>query len=205
MSGRKNMRRIGLTGSIASGKSCVSQFFARKGVAVIDADILSRKVVEVGSEGLRAITEHFGQDILLADGQLNRRALGAIVFQDEAKRRWLNALLHPMIAAMAEEQMREREIAGDGIAIFDAALLFESGWERMVDETVLICCEDELRLRRLMQRDQLSESEARDRMNSQMPQEEKRQRADVVIDNSGAWEQTKRELETLLSRWRREK
>lgn len=199
------MRRIGLTGAIAAGKSRVSRYLAQKGIPVVDADVLSRAVVAPGSPGLAKIAQHFGaQTILQADGSLNRSALAGIIFADEGQRQWLNRTLHPQIAALAQQQLDAWAKEGYTLAVFDVALLFEAHFVDMVDDAVLVYCEDHQRRKRLMQRDGLDEQAALARMNSQLSQKTQCALADIIIDNSGTWAQTQAQIDRLLAQWNKE-
>jgi len=200
------MLRVGLTGSIGVGKSFVASVFEELGAHVLDADQTAREVVMPGRPGLKAITDAFGEEILNADGTLNRKQLGALVFADEAKRRQLNALLHPFIIARQDEILKEWEAKDpDGIGIVDAALMIESGGYRRFDKLIVVHCRPEVQLERLMLRDKLSLDEAQRRIDSQMPQEEKQKFADYLIDTSDGFdltrEQTIKVYKALLTRF----
>ncbi|MBI2878178.1 MAG: dephospho-CoA kinase [Candidatus Rokubacteria bacterium] len=188
------MRRfllVGLTGGIGSGKSTVSRLFRDLGCLIIDADTIAREVVEPGEPAWRGIVEAFGREILLPDGQLDRKGLGALVFADPAKRRTLNALTHPAINAREQAIQAELEAQGyEGIVILDAALLIEAGGADRMDRLVVVYGDEATQLRRLMDRDDLDEAEARRRIASQMPLREKVRLAHHVIDNSGRPEET---------------
>jgi dephospho-CoA kinase len=145
-----------------------------------------------GTAGLSAITSEFGEEILNADGTLNRKALGAIVFADEEKRQRLNHLLHPFIIARQDEILRAWEGEDpNGIGIVDAALMIESGGYRRFDKLIVVHCRPEVQLERLMLRDKLSRAEAQRRISSQMSQEEKKSFADYLIDTSDGFEPTR--------------
>jgi len=200
------MLRVGLTGSIGVGKSFVASVFEELGAHVLDADQTAREVVMPGRPGLKAITDAFGEEILNADGTLNRKQLGALVFADEAKRQQLNALLHPFIIARQDEILKEWEAKDpDGIGIVDAALMIESGGYRRFDKLIVVHCRPEVQLERLMLRDKLSLDEAQRRIDAQMPQEEKQKFADYLIDTSDGFdltrEQTIKVYKALLTRF----
>jgi dephospho-CoA kinase len=183
------MLRVGLTGSIAVGKSFVTSVFAELGCHVLDADHTAREVVLPGSPGLRSIAEVFGEEVLNTDGTLNRAHLGALVFADETKRQRLNQLLHPFIIARQDEIMRAWEQADPhGIGIIDAALMIESGGYRRFDKLIVVHCRPEVQLERLMLRSGLSRDEAQARIDAQMPQAEKTRFADYLIDTSDGFE-----------------
>jgi dephospho-CoA kinase len=183
------MLRVGLTGSIAVGKSYVASVFAELGCHVLDADHTAREVVLPGSAGLAAVVNAFGNEVLNPDGTLNRQQLGALVFGDEQKRQELNHLLHPFIIARQDEILREWEKEDpEGIGIVDAALMIESGGYKRFDKLIVVHCRPEVQLERLMLRDGLSRGEAQRRIDSQMPQEEKQRFADYLIDTSDGYE-----------------
>lgn len=186
------MQKIGLTGSIAVGKSYVCDIFRELGCHVLDADKTSREVVEPGTEGLRRIVNSFGVDILAADGSLDRKRLGAVVFADREKRGLLNSIVHPLVIKSQDEWLaaiEQRE--PESIAIVDAALLIESGGWKRFEKLIVVWCESAIQLQRLMLRDCLSKAEAQIRIESQMPQEEKKTFADHLIDTSGGHEHTR--------------
>jgi len=186
------MLRIGLTGSIGVGKSFVASVFVELGCHLIDADLTSREVVQPGTEGLKAVVKHFGPEVLIADGTLNRKALGAIIFANEKEREILNSILHPFIIKRQDELLNELEQQDpDGIGIVDAALMIESGGYQRFDKLVVVHCRPEVQLERLMLRDGLSRNEAQRRIDSQMSQEEKQQYADYLIDSSDGFEPTR--------------
>jgi len=180
------MLKVGLTGSIAVGKSNVLRMFAELGCQVIDADKIARDVVAPNTDGLKSVAASFG-DVLNLDGTLNRAKLGQLVFADEVKRKKLNSILHPLIIAAQDAQIREFELKdADGIVIIDAALMIESGGYKRLDKLIVVYCDPEIELERLMKRDGLTRETAAERINTQMPQEEKKKYADFLIDTSGS-------------------
>ncbi|HEX6045804.1 MAG TPA: dephospho-CoA kinase [Pyrinomonadaceae bacterium] len=186
------MLRVGLTGSIAVGKSFVTSVFAELGCHVLDADQTAREVVMPGAAGLKAVAEVFGEDVLASDGTLDRARMAAIVFGDESKRQQLNHVLHPFIIARQDEIMREWESEDpNGIGVIDAALMIESGGYKRFDKLIVVHCRPEVQLERLMLRNNLSLAEAQQRVASQMPQEEKQKYADYLIDTSDGFEPTR--------------
>ena len=186
------MLRVGLTGSIAVGKSFVVSVFEDLGCHVLDADQTAREVVMPGTPGLKALTEAFGEEILKPDGTLDRKQLGALVFADESQRQRLNHILHPFIIARQDEILNEWEKEDpQGIGLIDAALMIESGGYRRFDKLIVVHCRPEVQLERLMLRDKLSRDEAQRRIDSQMPQEEKQKFADYLIDTSDGFEPTR--------------
>jgi dephospho-CoA kinase len=187
------MLRVGLTGSIAVGKSFVTSVFAESGCRVIDADSTAREVVKPGSEGLRAVAAAFGNDVVKSDGSMDRDRVGSIVFGNEEKRLQLNAILHPYIIARQDEILNEWEHEDPrGIGIVDAALMIESGGYKRFDKLIVVHCRPEVQLERLMMRNKLTIGEAQERIASQMPQEEKQRFADFLIDTSDGFEPTRR-------------
>jgi dephospho-CoA kinase len=185
------MLRVGLTGSIGVGKSFVTSVFVELGCRVLDADQTAREVVMPGTPGLKALTKVFGEDILAADGTLDRKRLGALIFADQTKREQLNHILHPFIIARQDEILNGWEAEDPkGIGIVDAALMIESGGYKRFDKLIVVHCRPEVQLERLMLRDKLSRDEALRRINSQMPQKEKQKYADYLIDTSDGFELT---------------
>jgi dephospho-CoA kinase len=176
--------RIGLTGGIGSGKSEVSRLLASRGALVIDADLLAREVVEPGTSGLAAIVEAFGPDVLTDDGALDRPALGARVFGDDAARRSLEAIVHPRVRARAAEL--ESGAASDAIVVHDIPLLVESGQADSFDGVIVVDAPVELQVRRLVERRGMAESAARDRIAAQASREQRAGVADWIVDNTGS-------------------
>ncbi|HEU4433263.1 MAG TPA: dephospho-CoA kinase [Pyrinomonadaceae bacterium] len=186
------MLRVGLTGSIAVGKSFVTSVFAELGCRVLDADQTAREVVRPGAAGLKAVVQEFGDEVLASDGTLDRARMATIVFADEEKRQRLNFILHPFIIARQDEILREWEREDPhGIGIVDAALMIESGGYKRFDKLIVVHCRPEVQLERLMLRSNLTLAEAQRRIASQMPQEEKQRYADYLIDTSDGFEPTK--------------
>ena len=198
------MLRVGLTGSIAVGKSFVASVFIELGCHVLDADHTAREVVLPGSAGLEAIVNAFGDEILNQDGTLNRQQLGAAVFGDEDKRQLLNHILHPFIIARQDEILRAWEKEDpSGIGIVDAALMIESGGYQRFDKLIVVHCRPEVQLERLMLRNGLSRDEAQRRIDSQMPQEEKQKFADYLIDTSDGFEPARQRTAEVYNELRR--
>jgi dephospho-CoA kinase len=183
------MLRVGLTGSIAVGKSFVTSIFSGLGCHTLDADETAREVVLPGSAGLEAVAQSFGRDVLNEDGTLNRQRLGELIFANDEQRQKLNHILHPFIIARQDEIMRDWEREDpQGIGIIDAALMIESGGYRRFDKLIVVHCRPEVQLERLMLRNGLSRDEAQARIDSQMPQAEKQKFADFLIDTSDGFE-----------------
>ena len=192
------MLRVGLTGSIAVGKSFVASVFTELGCHVLDADAAARTVVVPGTEGLRRVVEAFGTEILRPDGSLDRPRLGAIVFADAQRRALLNSILHPLIIAAQDTEMRRwEERDPQGIGIVDAALMIETGSYRRFDKLIVVYCQTHVQLERLMRRSGLSLAEAEERIAAQMPQDEKKRYADYLIDTTEGFESTRQQTEDI--------
>lgn len=188
------MLRVGLTGSIGVGKSYVAGILAELGCHVLDADQTARAVVEKGTKGLEAVVETFGATVLQQDGTLDRQQLGTLIFSDPQKRELLNSILHPHIIAAQEEQLRRWQVEDpNGIAVVDAALMIESGSYKRFGKLIVVHCQSEIQLQRLMVRDQLTRDEALKRVSSQMSQLEKQKFADYLIDTSDGFADTRRQ------------
>lgn len=192
---------IGLTGSIASGKSTVANMLKEYGLPIVDADLVARLVVEPGTPTLQKIVAVFGEDILTEDGAMNRQKVGSIIFHDEEKRKALNAIIHP---AIRQEMLRQRDEYlenGEKTVVMDIPLLFESKLQHFVEKILVVSVTEQTQLKRLMERNQLSEEEAKARISSQLPLIVKEQGADAVIFNNGTIEETKEQLEIILKKW----
>ena len=191
--------RIGLTGGIASGKSTVSDILRELGAIVIDTDRIAREVTTPGSPALLEMNRRYGPEILNEDGSLRRDAVGRIVFNDPAERKWLEGVLHPLIQARAEELATAAAAAGHRIVVFDVPLLFETGWNAWVDQVWTVYVPVDLQRRRLQLRDGYTETEIDSRLASQWPIDQKAERSDRVIDNSATLADTRRQVESY---WR---
>jgi dephospho-CoA kinase len=189
---------LGITGSIACGKSIVARLFGELGAAVVSADELARDVIAPGSPLLAELRERFGPVIVEPNGTVDRKALAAMIFSDHAARRDLNRIMHPAIAALAEARLKQLSRARS-LVVYEAPLLFEAGAEGRVDAVLVVRIEPQRQLERLMARDGVSEAEARSRIAAQMPQDEKIARADFVIDNSGSLEGTQAQVRDLFA------
>ncbi|MCM3743598.1 dephospho-CoA kinase [Sporosarcina luteola] len=193
---------IGLTGSIATGKSTVSRMLKQKGFPIVDADEISRLVVEPGSPVLDRIAQAFGADVLLPDGALNREKLGSLIFNDEEKRKMLNGIVHP---AVREEMIRQKEEwldKGANTVIMDIPLLFESKLQSYVDKILVVSATPTIQRERLIARNGYSTEEADARINSQLPIAEKELGADAIIINNGTLEETENQLDEILLEWK---
>jgi dephospho-CoA kinase len=197
------MLRLGLTGGIASGKSAVAAMLREIGFAVLDADSLAHKLIEPGQPAYDEVLQEFGQSVLAPGGRVDRAKVSAIVFNDRAKLKRLNAIVHPRVAEIVLHQFVEWQRNGMRDAAFvEAALLIESGIHRNLDGLVVAWCEPEQQLKRLVTRG-LSEAEARRRIAAQLPVEEKLRLASEKIDCSGSLEETRRQVQALATKLRR--
>ena len=188
---------VGITGGIGSGKSAVTQRLEKLGIAVVDADLVARLVVEPGTAALVAIAAHFGDDILLSDGQLNRAALRRIVFDNTEERRWLEGVTHP---AIREEIARQLQEATSDYVVLSSPLLLESGQATFAQYVVVVDVPESVQLERTMRRDSNDEALVRQIMAAQLPREERIARADEAIDNSGSLEQLNAAVDALHQR-----
>lgn len=202
--GRKMALIIGLTGGIASGKSTIAKMFMEAGIPVVDADIVAREVVEVGQPAYHKIIQSFGEEILQEDNTINRKKLGSIIFHQEEKRLLLNSIVHPAVQQSIENKKEKYIKEGHEIVVLDIPLLLESEERYGIDKILTVYVDKETQLTRLMNRNQLSEAEAKARIASQMPLGEKVQLADEYIDNSGTVEESKEQLIQILNRWGKE-
>jgi dephospho-CoA kinase len=194
------MKVLGLTGGIGSGKSMVASMLTQLGADVIDADRIAREVVEPGQPALKEIATAFGTDILLPDGRLDRGKLARIIFADPVARGTLNAITHPRIRERMDAEISARRSRA-GVLVVDIPLLYENDRTRAVETVIVVWVDPKTQLRRLQERDGLSVEEARQRIAAQMPLDEKRAGADVVIDNSGSREKTRRQVEAVYRRY----
>ncbi|AXK37807.1 dephospho-CoA kinase [Streptomyces armeniacus] len=180
------MVKVGLTGGIGAGKSEVSRLFASYGAVIVDADRIAREVVAPGTEGLRAVVEEFGEDVLGPDGGLDRPKLGKLVFGDTGRLAALNAIVHPLVAARSAEV--EAAAGPDAVVVHDVPLLTENGLAPLYDRVIVVDASPETQLDRLVRLRGMTEAEARARMAAQATREERLAVADVVIDNDGPLE-----------------
>jgi dephospho-CoA kinase len=199
------MQRIALTGGIASGKSHVRAVFEALGVPTIDADVLARAAVAPGTPGFAAVTARFGPSILDRHGELDRRKLGEIVFADSAARHDLETIVHPAVVDAIEQWFASLDAAKHAFAIADIPLLFETGRNKDYDVVIVTACEPELQVRRLIARDGISDSDARQRIAAQLPIKDKAAKADHVITTDGTVAETNRQVHALYKRLRGER
>lgn len=194
------MRRIALTGGIATGKSHIRARFEQLGVPTIDSDILAREAVAPGTAGLAAVIEKFGPDVLQADGSLNRRKLADIVFADPAARKSLEAIIHPEVRRAIDAWFMALDARKHPFAIADIPLLYEVGRERDFEAVIVAACDPETQVRRVMKRHGISEADARQRIGAQLSIEEKARRADYVIRTNGSLEDTDGQIRDTYAR-----
>lgn len=197
---------IGLTGGIGSGKTTVGKMLAeRLGYAIIDADKVGHSVYAPGTEGFTKVVEAFGSGIVAADGTIDRKALGRIVFSDRAALQRLNSIVWPLIARRLRELVQEMLAEGRRIVVIEAAVLIEAEWQGQVDEVWVVTASPETAIQRLMARNGLSEEDARKRLSSQLSNEERCKHATVVLENTGSLEELAKridaELAALRKRW----
>ena len=199
MSLNKEERRmvIGLTGGIGTGKSTVSEYLASKGFEIIDADLIARQLVMPGLPLLDEIGRTFGSRFILPDGSLDRKALGAYVFRDSSRKKQLDDIMMGSIVL----NIRERIQNARNSVIVDAPLLFEAGLDADVDYVWLVDATDEVRIRRVCARDNISAGQVADRISNQMPQSEKAAKSDEIIDNSGSEEELYRQIDQLIKKY----
>ena len=198
------MLRVGLTGGIASGKSTVAARMRELGLTVLNADLLAHQLMEPGRPAYHDVVREFGREVLAADGTVDRKKLGDIVFRDAARRERLNAIVHPRVIQAREEQLKQMEATNPrGLAIVEAALLIEAGYYKKLDRLIVCSCRPEQQIERLRARG-LSEDEARQRIAAQLPLEEKQRLADDVVDCSGTIEDTLRQTYALVERLRKQ-
>jgi len=198
------MLRVGLTGGIASGKSTVAARMRELGLTVLNADLLAHQLMEPGQPAYDDVVREFGREVLAADGTVDRKKLGDIVFRDAARREQLNAIVHPRVIQAREEQLKQMEATNPrGLAIVEAALLIEAGYYKKLDRLIVCSCRPEQQMERLRARG-LSEEEVRQRIAAQLPLEEKLRLADDIVDCSGTIEDTLRQTDALVERLRKQ-
>ena len=197
VSATRPIRRIALTGGIATGKSHVRALFEELGIPTIDSDHLAREAVAPGSAGLAAVVGRFGPDVLDATGALDRPKLARIVFADAEARRALEKIIHPEVRRATDAWFASLDPARHPYAIADVPLLYEVERDRDFDRAIVVACDPATQIRRLMERDQLSEMEARQRVAAQLPIEDKIRRADYVIRTEGSFADTARQVQDV--------
>lgn len=188
------MYKIGLTGSIASGKSTVSTMLAELGARIIDTDAIAHTVVGCDQPAWYEIVTHFGSEILLSDGTIDRKILGEKIFKDKVQRQCLEQITHPYIEQEVHKNMEQAERSGQPIVVLDVPLLFEIGWQKKVDSIWVVYVEEKVQIARLMARNQFTYSQAVERINTQMSLVEKAKQADIIIDNNSDIEHTRMQV-----------
>jgi len=196
---RAVIRRIGLTGGIATGKSHVRGQFEAHGVPTLDADALARRALEPGTPGLAAVITRFGPEVLDARGALDRKKLAAIVFADSTARQDLERIVHPVVRRAIDDWFASLDANRYPFAIAEIPLLYETGRDRDFEAVIVVACDGEEQLRRLMARDGLNEEEARQRIRAQMPLAEKTRLADHVIRTDGTFVETNEQIRRILA------
>jgi dephospho-CoA kinase len=189
---------VGLTGGIASGKSLVGAMFVKLGASLIDTDVVAREVVALGTPGLAAVGAQFGPGVLLPSGELNRAALRSLVFADDAKRRQLEAILHPLIRSRTRAKLAELEAP---YALVAVPLLVETNFGELVDRILVVDAPEPVQLERLLRRDAIPRAEALEMLRAQVDRATRLKAAHDVIDNSGTAEATRRQVELLHRRY----
>jgi dephospho-CoA kinase len=192
------VKLVGLTGGIASGKSTVASILRRLGAAIVNADELAREVVEPEQDAWKEIIETFGHDILRADKTLDRKKLRTLVFDRPEARKQLEAIIHPRVRALAERKINALKAAGSPVIVYEVPLLFEGQIHLWLRPVILVACDVRTQKKRLLERDQLTESEAEKHIASQMSLEEKRKLADYVIENNGSLADLEQEVRSVL-------
>ena len=194
------MLKIGLTGGIGSGKSTVARLLAEAGIPVVDADQVARDIMEPGSPVLAEVTREFGADLLDASGALNRAELARRAFATAEATKRLNAITHPAIRAESARRLSELEKSGAAAAVYDMPLLFELGLDKSMDLNVVVDAGVAVRVARLVEKRGLDEADVRNRIARQLGDEERCERADIVLDNNGTPGQLEAQVATLVSR-----
>jgi len=194
------VKLVGLTGGIASGKSTVASILRRLGAAIVNADELAREVVEPEQDAWKEIIETFGHDILQADKTLDRKKLRTLVFDRPEARKKLEAIIHPRVRALAERRINELKAAGSSVIVYEVPLLFEGQIHLWLRPVILVACDMRTQKQRLLERDQLTESEAEKHIAAQMSLEEKRKLADYVIENNGSLAELEEQVRAVLQK-----
>lgn len=194
------MKILGLTGGIATGKSAVSKILSKLGANVIDTDIIAHKLAEIGEPLYNAYIEHFGEGVKLEDGELNRAEVARRIYDNEKEREWINSVAHPLIKERVDAEISRLQEAGETSVVVEVPLLFEIGWQKYADVVWVVHVSKETQLKRLQMRDNIDEAAALARINAQMPIDEKKELADVVINNENHYYKVKNEVKKA---WRK--
>ena len=198
------MSVYGLTGGIGAGKSTVANIFQESGIPVVLADEVGRQVASKGSDGLAEIVRHFGANVLDSTGELDRRQLGTLIFNNPARRRELESILHPRVLDHSRELFNKLQKAGNQIVVYESALLFETQRHTEMRGVILVTAPEEQRIARVRTRDGSVEEEVRKRIRAQMDEEEKRNLADYIVDNSGDIQTLRSDVNSLISQLRQQ-
>ena len=191
---------IGLTGGIASGKSTVSMMFKAINIPVIDADHIAKNLLNKDSEAYHEIIQEFGEEILTPDGQINRKKLAKILFDNEKARLKINEIIHPKVKTIIKQEMLRLDSYDEKVIVLDIPLLFETSYHTICDLTLLVYARQKDQVERLMHRDHISEEYALKKIKSQMPMSKKKELADYVIDNSKSILETKKAFERFIKK-----
>jgi dephospho-CoA kinase len=191
------MKVIGLTGGIGSGKSTVSQLLSELGASVLDADKVGHQCYQPGTEAWKDVVDAFGEEIVAPDGSIDRKKLGAIVFGDPEALIRLNQIMHPRMYDMMADQIEEYRLGGVEVVVLEAAILFEAGWTPLVDEIWITVASEPTVVQRVRERTDLPEEQIRSRIRSQLSNEERKGKADLVISNDGGLDELREKVEEL--------
>jgi len=195
---KQQMKWVGLTGGIATGKSTVARLFRERGIPVVDADQIAKEVVKKGSTGLESVLSHFGRDLTDAQGNLDRKKLGRIVFGSPGKLTELEKILHPEIKLQTARLKKQLQDQGHSVAVYDVPLLFEKNMIKDFDAIIVVTIPEKEQIRRLKERDQLSDQDIQDRLRTQLPMAHKEERAHYVIKNEGSIEDLEKSVRQVL-------
>ena len=193
------MRKIGITGGIGSGKTEVTNILRGKGFFVIDADEISREIAKPGEPALDSLREKIGDTVFFEDGSLNRQALAGLIFNDPDAMKTVNEIFHPEVKKRIADMVSRADSGGKSVIFISAPLLFESGTDGMVDEIWLVAAEESVRISRVMDRDGLSGTKILERIRNQMPEAERRERADLIIENDDSIDRLRSKIEGILA------
>jgi len=197
----KKVFKVAVTGGAGSGKSFVCNRLKELGIKIISSDSLAREAVPPGSTAHKKILHYFGEKVLLSDGTLNRQMLRRIIVNDSAARRSLERFIHPEISKLMQRKMAQAEQHGDRVVVVEVPLLFELGMEEQFDLVVVVSADRKLRVKRLMERDNVSRDQAEELLNVQMPDQEKVERAGFVLSNDGSREQLIKSVDRLYEKF----
>jgi dephospho-CoA kinase len=193
------MKIIGLTGGIATGKSTVAEMFRNANIPLIDTDVIAKEVLNKGSVGYLEVVDYFTEDILHTDKEINRKKLGRIIFTNSKKLEKLNSIVHPKVKDFVLTEIEKNRQMNKELVIIDVPLLYESGFDSLVDEVIVVYVDQELQVQRLMDREQITKEYAMMKIKAQLPLEEKVKKATYVIDNSSSILDTKKQFTKILA------